>query len=151
MDTQANTPDRARIPWDAHIFGWGPILPFLVALLVVWLGPDRMDAVALRGATLWGACIVIFAAGVRRGFSFALHSGPKPHVLAEMTGLFGAAALSLVLVPPLGAVLLALAFAALAVLDPLAARRGEAPRWFARLRPVQMAIPAVCLVGLAVM
>lgn len=149
MDEQANRPDTTRIPWDGHVFGWGPILPFLVALLGIWLGAPWLDELALRLSVLWGACIVIFAAGVRRGFSFAQPEGPRPHVLAEMTGLFAAAFLGLVLVPPLGALVLAGAFAALAVLDPLAARRGDAPRWFARLRPVQMAIPTVCLAVLA--
>ncbi|WP_375261036.1 DUF3429 domain-containing protein [Palleronia sp.] len=149
MDEQANRPDRKSIPWDAHVFGWGPMVPFVVALLGVWVGPPWLDELALRLSVLWGASIVIFVSGVRRGFSFALPEGPRPHVLAEMLGLFSAAFLSLVLVPPLGALVLAGAFAALTVLDPLAARRGEAPRWFARLRPVQMAIPAVCLVVLA--
>ena len=39
-------------------------------------------------------------------------------------------------------------YATLALADPVAARRGEAPRYFARLRPVQMLIPLACLVAL---
>ena len=33
----------------------------------------------------------------------------------------------------------------MAVLDPLAASHGEAPRYFARLRPVQLLIPVASL------
>lgn len=149
MDTDANRPDRRDLPWDAHLFGWGPVAPFPVALLGMWLGPPWLGELALRLAVIWGACIILFVSGVRRGYGFALPDGPRPHVLVLATTMFAVAFLSLVLVPPVGALLLAGCFAALTVLDPLAAKRGEAPLWFARLRPVQMAIPAICLVGLA--
>ena len=59
-----------------------------------------------------------------------------------MIGLFGLGFAALVLatldeaVPAL--VLLIVGFGAIAILDPIAARRGEAPLFFARLRPVQI-------------
>lgn len=44
--------------------------------------------------------------------------------------------------------LLLAGYVSLAVLDPWAARQGEAPPFFARLRPAQMAIPVACLAAL---
>ena len=41
--------------------------------------------------------------------------------------------------------MLLVGFLRVGILDPLAARRGEAPPFFARRRTVQMAIPVVCL------
>ena len=45
-------------------------------------------------------------------------------------------------------VLLLVGFGAIAVLDPIAARRGEAPLFFARLRPVQIPIALLSLAAL---
>ncbi len=42
-------------------------------------------------------------------------------------------------------------YLSLQVLDPIAARKLEAPLYFARLRPAQMAVPVVCLVGTLVL
>ena len=41
--------------------------------------------------------------------------------------------------------LLLLGYGSEAVLDPIAARRHEAPRYFARLRPVQLLVPIASL------
>lgn len=47
--------------------------------------------------------------------------------------------------------LLVLGYASLGVLDSGAARSGEAPRFFARLRPVQSAVAAAALTALLVL
>lgn len=46
--------------------------------------------------------------------------------------------------------LLLIGYLRLAILDPLAARRGEVPLFFHRLRPVQMLIPIVAVLALLV-
>ena len=43
------------------------------------------------------------------------------------------------------AILLLVGYLGLEILDPIAARKLEAPLFFARLRPAQMAIPIACL------
>ncbi|MET3691092.1 hypothetical protein ABID43_000611 [Methylobacterium goesingense] len=69
-----------------------------------------------------------------------------------MIGLFSLGFAALVLttldaaVPAL--LLLLVGFTAIAVLDPIAARRGKAPLFFARLRPVQIPIALVSLAAL---
>ncbi|WP_156311811.1 hypothetical protein [Methylobacterium platani] len=47
--------------------------------------------------------------------------------------------------PAIAAVLLIAGFGLVAVLDPVAARRGETPLFFARLRPVQRPLAIVSL------
>jgi hypothetical protein len=65
-----------------------------------------------------------------------------------MFGLFVTGLAAPFLPEMLAAGLVALAFVALMVLDPLAARRDEAPAFFARLRPVQLAIPVASLIAI---
>ena len=50
--------------------------------------------------------------------------------------------------PEAALVLEFLGYATMAVLDPASARRDEVPRYFARLRPLQMLVPLACLAGL---
>ena len=142
------------IPWDGLIFGWVPMLPFPAAVLGVWLGGEALAALALRLAVLWGAALLLFLAGVRRGLSFRTPGGPRLSQLGMMLGLFLAGLLALLLPLAWALLLLWAGFLALLVLDPVAARREEAPLYFARLRPPQMAVPVVCLLilwGLAVL
>ena len=66
-----------------------------------------------------------------------------------MLGLFclGFAAIvsTALALPIVAAILLLLGYLGLEILDPIAARKLEAPLYFARLRPAQMAIPVACL------
>ena len=64
---------------------------------------------------------------------------------------FGATILTALVLPLPASLLLLLGFLSLGILDPIAARSLEAPLYFARLRPAQMAIPVVCLLGTAVL
>jgi hypothetical protein len=135
--------ERPEIPWDGLIFGYGPMLPLVacaaLASVPVW------SAWALEAGRLWAAAIVLFLSGVRRGLSFRTEGGPRWTQLAMMLWLFcgGMAVLLLPIEPGLG-LLLAL-YLSLAVLDPLAARAGEVPLYFRRLRPTQMGLAVVCL------
>lgn len=142
--------ETSRVPWDAVILGWGPMLPFPVALGFV-LGGGVAGEIALGAIHLWGAAVVIFLSGVRRGLSFRTPGGWRWSQMAMFAWLFWAGLVALVLPVGWALWLLAAAYLSLAVLDPAAARREEAPLYFARLRPWQMAVPVVCLVGLSVM
>jgi hypothetical protein len=141
--------DPAAIPLLSLIFGFGPMLPILAAGIAALVVADPLRAVAIVAGTGWASGILIFIAGVRRGYGFAIADHPRPGALTGTFFLFAIGMFSLplfLLSPILGVLLLIVAYAAVAILDRAAALRGEAPRHFARLRPPQM---AVGLLGLA--
>lgn len=137
--------EHPSVPADGVLLGYGAMLPFPVALVVIWLGPEASSVLAVAALRLWGAAILIFLAGVRRGLSFRTPGGPRPAQLAMAFWLFAAGLAVLALPPAAGFALQLAGYGSLLVLDPIAARRAEAPLYFARLRPVQMAIPVTSL------
>jgi Protein of unknown function (DUF3429) len=143
MSRRFEIEERPEIPGDGLIFGYGAMVLLVacagLAFVPVW------SAWAMEAGRLWAAAIVLFLSGVRRGLSFRTEGGPRWTQLAMMLWLFcgGLAAMLLPVEPGLG-LLLALSLS-LAVLDPLAARTGEVPLYFRRLRPAQMGLAALCL------
>ena len=127
------------------------MVPFPLLAAGAWVLPPDAAALSARAAVLWGAAIVLFLSGVRRGLSFRTEGGPRWTQLATFALLFGLGLAALVAPAPWPVALLVLAFGAAWILDPLAARAGEAPLYFGRLRPWQMAVPVLALaaVGLA--
>ena len=102
--------------------------------------------VIARLTITWAGAILCFLAGVKRGLSFRQRGGPTAMQLASMLWLFVPGAVALLLpwrIPSL--VLLLFGYGSEAMLGPFAAERDEAPRYFARLRPVQMMIPVASL------
>lgn len=146
--------ERPEVPWLSIVLGYGPMLPFVAGTLAAWRfsGVWRGEAILLT--VIWGAAILAFLAGVRRGLSFRTEGGPAAAQIVTMFCLFVAALLSLgTIVHGLAIVAVALllaGFLALMVLDPIAARHGQAPLFFARLRPPQMAIAVASLAALLV-
>ena len=141
------------VPWLSVVFGYGPMLPFLVGAVAAWIWRGEALGDAAQALTiLWGCAILLFLSGVRRGVSFRTEGGATFFQIATMIGLFslGFAALVLAVTDRTVAALslLLLGFAAIAILDPIAARRGEAPLFFARLRPVQIPIAILSLAAL---
>lgn len=136
---------RAPIPPSSLILGFGPMLPLPLLGIAAWSTNGWLAALLVSVGQLWAGALLVFIAGVRRGLGLAADDA-RPHQLATMLGLFvlGLAGLAAPWVYGFGALLIG--YAAVAILDPRAAKRGEAPRHFARLRPAQMAI---ALVGLA--
>ena len=145
-----------RVPWLSIVFGYGPMLPFLAGAAAAWgwRGEAWGDA-ALTLTLLWGCAILLFLSGVRRGLSFRTEGGARLTQVATMIGLFSLGFAALVLAVTDWTVaalsLLLLGFAAIAILDPIAARRGEAPLYFARLRPVQIPLALLGLAALLVL
>ncbi len=134
------------------LLGFSAMLPIAAGALAAWLLHGPAAALAEDGAVVWAGAVLCFLAGVRRGLSFRTPGGPTIPQIATMLWLFllGVAALasvSLRIAPP---VLLLIGYLSLAVLDPLAARRGEAPLFFAKLRPVQMLIPITAIAAILV-
>ncbi|MBW4024944.1 MAG: DUF3429 domain-containing protein [Proteobacteria bacterium] len=127
------------------------MLPLVIGAVLAWVlaaGPARLAIVL---TLTWGGAILAFLAGVRRGLSFRTPGGARLSQIATMMALFMLAIGGLAL-PSLVArtVLLAIGFAAIVVLDPLAAQQQEAPPFFARLRPLQIPIAVVSLIAILI-
>lgn len=141
--------DDPRIPVNSIVFGFGPMLPLAVAALGAWLLPPPWPVLAVRLAIIWGALILVFVAGVRRGFGFGNPRASTGVEIATMLAYFVPAGLALV-VPagPIALALLLVGYGLVPTLDTRAARTGNAPAHFARLRWPQMAIAIVSVAAL---
>lgn len=140
-----------RVPWLSIVFGYGPMLPIVAAAIVAWVMPHAWPFVAASLAVWWAGAIVLFLAGVRRGLAFRTAGGENVPQMATMLWLFVVGLAAFVVQTQASALALCLVgFVSIAILDPIAARRGEAPAHFAHLRPPQMAIGALALAALLV-
>jgi hypothetical protein len=129
-------------PGLSLLFGYGPMLPIVAAAIAGWTLPRTGWPIACLGL-VWAAAILLFLAGVRRGLAFRTPGGERIGEMATMIWLFLLGLAALVAIPLWGAAsagLLAIGYASVAILDPIAALREEAPAHFARLRPPQMAL-----------
>lgn len=78
--------------------GYAGLLPFLAALLGVWLAPDpRWQLLAQQVALAWGAVILAFVGALHWGFAFAGRLPATPVVItaAVLPSVIGAAAVLL--------------------------------------------------------
>ncbi|QWC56960.1 DUF3429 family protein [Erythrobacter sp. 3-20A1M] len=141
--------DRETTPLPSIIFGYGPMLPFVAGALGVWLGTPAWQALALWLTQVWGALILAFVAGVRRGFAFERERASTPVEIATMIPYVVLAGLGVLLPPLWGVMALALGFALATLIDTRAAKRGNAPAFFARLRPTQFPIAVLSLLAIA--
>lgn len=134
--------ERSAIPTLDILFAFGPIVPFVAGAILAWWLTGPRAFLVLQATALWGCAILLFLSGVRRGLSFRTEGGPTLAQLATMLMLYGlglsalAAAWLDALAQAFG--LLLAGYVAIVVLDPIAARRGEAPLYFDRLRRLQM-------------
>ena len=144
-----------EVPWLSVVFGFGPMVPFVGGAALAWADVAPGRAVWLDLTIIWASAICTFLAGVRRGVSFRTMGGPTLAQMSTMLWLFCAGSGALVLWwlqhPSFALALLAAAYGSIGVLDPIAARSGQAPLFFARLRPVQMVAPVVSLLALLVL
>lgn len=141
--------EPARTPVPSLLFGYGAMVPLVLAALLVFAAPPILAPVVRDLGLVWGAAIILFLSGVRRGVSFRTPNGPTAAQLAMMVWLFAAGLGALLAVfagrPATAGLLEIAAYLSLAALDPRAARRGETPLFFARLRPLQMMLPVAAL------
>lgn len=137
--------EPAQVPLLDTALGWGAMLPFPVAALAAWLGWSP----AVEWAVLWGGAVLCFLAGVRRGLSFRAARGPRIPQLLVITWLLAAGVAALALPwTALAMLVLIVGYGSLVWLDPAAAEKGEAPLWFARVGPFQMAVPVASLIAM---
>ena len=142
-------PKPPRIPLDSLIFGYGPTLPLVAAAIGVWITAYPSAGFVTTLATIWGAVILVFVAGVRRGYGFGNRAASTVTEITAMIVYFvpGALALGLSALGEPGAALalLVIALGLVAILDRRAAATGDAPAHFASLRGPRMTIMAVAL------
>ena len=144
--------ERPEVPWVSIVLGYGPMLPFFFGAAASWVFAGAYRAEAVLSTIVWAGSILAFLAGVRRGLSFRTEGGPAIAQIVTMFCLYVLALVSLIagvhgyLAIAVGSLLIG--FAAMQVLDPIAARNGQAPLFFSRLRPPQLAIAGVSLVAL---
>jgi hypothetical protein len=153
MAAQPN-PNDTPVPTGSLVFGYGPMLPLGLAALGAWALAPAYARLATTLAILWGAMILVFVAGVRRGFGFGATQASTANEMATMLVYFVLGGLALVLStfrqPAAALTLLSLGFVLVALFDTRAAFTGDAPAHFARLRAPQMTIASVALVLLLV-
>ena len=135
---------QARSPLESLLLAYAAMVPFICAAVAGLVLRDT--ALVARLAAVWGGGLLCFFAGVNRGLSFRQPGGPVLTQLAAMLWLFLAGMLSLLSPWPAASLVLEIVgFASMILLDSEAARHGEAPRYFGRLRRVQMMIPILSL------
>ena len=137
---------QPRTPWESFVLAYAAMVPIAAGALACWLLHGSAALLAMRLTIGWSGAVLCFLSGVRRGLSFRQEGGPVLSQLATMLWLFVLGVASLLspwAVPSL--VLQMLGYATMAIYDPIAAREGEAPRYFQRLRPVQMLVPMASL------
>ncbi len=139
--------ERSRIPPAAALLAYGAMLPFPIAFVIA-LTSTFLAGAAVLGAQLWGAALLLFFAGVRRGLSFRTPGGATAPQFATFAALFCAGFLALLLPAFWALPLILVALLAMAVADTGAARRVETPLYFERLRPPQIAVAVAGLGGL---
>lgn len=142
--------DKAELPPLDLVLGYGPILPMAIAAVLAWSPLGIWSLLVATLARLWGAVILAFVAGVRRGTSFYTPGGARLSELAASLGFFAVAFASLLLPERWADALLAVGYLGIAVVDWRAAKRGDVPRYFTTLRPPQMTLAAVALAAIAV-
>jgi len=143
---------RAKIPLASLVFGYGPMAPFVMAAIGAWTLPRPWPALATSLAIIWGGIILVFVAGVRRGYGFGEPRASTVREIATMLVYFGLGGISLVFASisqlTVALVLQVVGFILVPALDRRAAFTGDAPAYFARLRVPQMMIAIVALLAL---
>lgn len=137
---------RRAIPTSSIVLGYGPMLPLVAAAIGAWTLAGEWPLLAVRLAVIWGALILAFIGGVRRGYGFGAPAASTRTEIVTSIGYFTVAGLALVApTASIALALLAIAYAGVGLLDGRAARRGDAPAHFARLRPPQLLLGAAAL------
>ncbi len=136
---------RAKRPVDL-ILGVLGVLPMAMLAGAAFALPAYRPLI--RSIDLaWTGCLLAFLSGVRRGLTFSEAGGGRASELFTMLAVFFVGVLTVFLQSFwVGAV----GIAAVGVLDAMAARRLEAPDYFALLRPLQMLAGAAALALAAV-
>jgi len=137
---------RSRTPWESLVLAYAAMVPIVVGAIACLLLRAGAASVAVHLTVTWAGAVLCFLSGVRRGLSFRQEGGPLLSQLATMLWLFILGVASLLSPFPIPSLVMQLlGYTTMAIYDPPAAREGGVPRYFARLRPIQMSLPIVSL------
>lgn len=131
------------------VLAYAGVAPIVAGAALSRVLPPPASRLVAGLATGWAGAILCFLGGVRRGLAFRQPGGTTVSEAGAMLTVFSAGAGGTLLPhgrAPIG--LLLGGYVLLALLDRHAAHEGEAPRYFARLRPPQSALAAVSLLSL---
>lgn len=146
--------EPAGSPRIDRLFAYGAMLPLIAGALALWFAPEAQSFLALNLTLFWGASVLLFIAGVRRGASLSQPGGAAIAEIVAMLGLFLAGVASLVVTiwafPLVAAHLQIAGFASLAILDRVAAPNDDGPLPVERLRPAQICVPIAVLAAVAI-
>lgn len=142
----SHIPADRGVPWTSLLLGLGPMLPLVAAGVGAWTLPGLWPLLAVQLAIAWAALILAFVGGVRRGFGFGdARASTRSEIVASGAYLLIATAGLLLPRPSIGLSVLIVGYVLAALLDRRAARAGDAPAHFARLRPPQLLLGAAGL------
>ena len=124
-------------PDTAYFLTAAGALPFVAGAAVALLGNDMDCSWACQLVRYYGAVILSFMGGIHWGLAMGPTGTTPPNqsrrlMLSVVPALIGW--LALLLSPPAGLAVLALAFVILLVFDLKATQIGYAPSWYPRLR-----------------
>lgn len=142
---------EAKVPSAAGWLGGLGAVPFigLAGAIPLLSGPARL--LAAHALSAYGATILSFLGGVHWGLAIARNGSARERIsgrllVSVVPALTGWAAL--LVADTSGLLILAAAIAAMLWVDLRAARRGEAPAWYPKLRiPLTCAVVSAVLVG----
>ncbi|MEM6463766.1 MAG: DUF3429 domain-containing protein [Pseudomonadota bacterium] len=142
------------IPVAAKWLGGLGVIPFVVCAAATLTAPPILAAVAALALLLYGAIILSFLGGIQWGLEIARNGrdGDAGVSFVRLTvsvipALIGWC--SLLLPREYGLVLLAVAFACVLAVDLQAARTGQAPAWYPKLRwPLTVTAIVTLLAGM---
>lgn len=142
------SPRNSPIPVPSLILGYLPIIPLVLAGILVWFAGPALFALTVDAAVLWASILLFFLAGVRRGLSFFTDGGPQPAQILTMFWLFFLGLVVLVSpYSPIAVGAAAVGFASLGVCDARAAGHGQVPGFFRDLRPPQTGLATAAMIS----
>ena len=139
-------PSGTRLSVATVLLAFGPMLPLVAAGAGAWMLPGLWPLLAIQLAIAWGALILAFVGGVRRGYGFRHRAGTGAVAVSGLYLLLATTGL-LLPSPSAGLSVLIVGHVVAALLDRRAAQAGAAPALFAVLRPPQLLLGAAGLAG----
>jgi hypothetical protein len=143
---------QTAVPASAAWLGGLGAIPFVTLAGAIPLLDGAPRLFAVHALLAYGATILSFLGGVHWGLAIRGHSGPDTNtlrgrlILSVIPSLAGWAAL--LVTGPAGLLILAIAIAGMLLVDLRAARLGDAPPWYPKLRvPLSGVVIAALLVG----
>jgi hypothetical protein len=146
MSTLRSEEQHHEIPAPAVVLGAAGLIPFLL-LTGAWLTGNVLPSTVARGALIaYSIAILSFMGAVHWGLAMNATPGDQPWRRYFVSVIPALAATATAFVEGgLQFVWLAVCFLGLLVYDLFAVRRGEAPRWYPRIRwPLTLTVCA-CL------